>query len=939
MASLKEIQLLSNGRLSVIIAIVYALTAYGSLQLSFEGTNASPVWPPSGIAFTAVWFLGYRVWPGIWLGAFIANMVVFTHNGWTVIPAAPVSALIGVGNSIEALFGVYLLRSFTEETISLSKISDIFKFVFAVLVACLTSATIGTSAVYFSHPTYGISFDMVWFTWWLGDVVGVLVIASIFLTFQRKLWRISSGQSAVEAVLVVLVLVLVNAGVFMGRFPEYGFYSHVTYLALPFAIWSTYRFGFPGATASILITSVIAVFGSTYHLGPFLGQRVPEDLVIVECFIGVVAVTVLTLAAALYERQRAEEDIKHNEARFRSLVENSFEVVAMVDTQAKVLYTSPPTKNILGFDHSELLGHSMFEWMHPQDVPGILEQFQKLLKTPGSIVNAACRMQRKDGSWRWLEGSGHNLLHDPAISAVVINYRDITERKKDEEVRVHFASIVESSDEAIISMSLDGIITSWNKGAEKLYGYTSEEIIGRSAGVLVPEDKKEELGSIFQELEEGRKIEPLETIRRRKDGGFLDVLLTVSPLRNSAGMLTGVSSIERDITERKKAQLAIEESERRFRTMADTAPVMIWVSGADGLYSFFNKAWMVFTGKSMDAELGNGWRKGIHPDDLSRCTQTYLKAFEARERFTLDYRLKCADGVYRWVLDTGVPRFSSDGYFGGFIGSCIDITDRKMAEEVLKRDKDSLVELVDERSKELIKTQKELKQFSRLADIGTLAATVAHELRNPLGVIHLAAYNLKKEKSDLSANKHLANIEKKVWEGNQIIDNLLSYARIKIPHYEEVRILNVLDECVASAQGRFGEKGVNIEKKYGDIQGFIEADPNQIREIFLNILNNACQSFPGQGGSVEVRVEQEGDMLRVSVQDNGVGIAQEDLEKVFEPFFTRKSKGTGLGLTICNELVNLHQGKIDIQSRVGEGTIVCVLLPANRRGYVETANH
>ena len=502
----KRLQLLSTTQLSVLIAIFYAIIAYASLQLAFEGTNASPVWPPSGIAFIAVLFFGYRIWPGIWLGAFIANMIVFTHNGWAFIPAGPVSVLIGIGNSVEALFGVFLLRSFTEEAVSLSKIGDIFKFVFAVLVACLSSATIGTSAVYFIHPAEGVSFDMIWFTWWLGDVVGILVIASIFLTFHKELWKIRSLQSAVEAVLVGLVLITVNAGVFMGKFPEYGFYSHVTYLVLPFAIWSTYRFGFPGATLAILTTSIIAVSGSMIHLGPFIGQRVQEDLVIVECFIGVIAVTVLTLAAALYERQKAEEDIKRNEARFRSLVENSYEIVAMVNAEAKVLYSSPPTEHILGYDNSELLGHSMFEWMHPEDVPGVLEIFQGLLKTPGAIAHAKCRMLRKDGIWRWMEGSGHNLLHDPAIKAVVVNYRDITERKK--------------------------------------------------------------------------------------------------------------------------AQLAIEESERRFRTMADTAPVMIWMSGADGLYSFCNKAWLVFTGQMMDDKLGNGWRKADPSGRLCALHTNLFKGFQ-----------------------------------------------------------------------------------------------------------------------------------------------------------------------------------------------------------------------------------------------------------------------------------------------------------------------
>ncbi len=165
------------------------------------------------------------------------------------------------------------------------------------------------------------------------------------------------------------------------------------------------------------------------------------------------------------------------------------------------------------------------------------------------------------------------------------------------------------------------------------------------------------------------------------------------------------------------------------------------------------------------------------------------------------------DGNWRWMEGSG-HNLLHDPAIGAIVVNYRDITERKLAEEVLKRDKESLELLVDERSKELIKTQKELKQFSRLADIGTLAATVAHELRNPLGVIHLAAYNLKKEKNELGDNKHLVNIEKKVWEGNQIIDNLLSYARIKIPNYENVRILNILDECVSSAQGRFAEKGI-----------------------------------------------------------------------------------------------------------------------------------
>ncbi len=239
-----------------------------------------------------------------------------------------------------------------------------------------------------------------------------------------------------------------------------------------------------------------------------------------------------------------------------------------------------------------------------------------------------------------------------------------------------------------------------------------------------------------------------------------------------------------------------------------------------------------------------------------------------------------------------------------------------------------LVEVkVDQRTKELNQAQHELKQASRLADIGTLAATVAHELRNPLAVIQLSTHNLKREKNNLGENWHLINIEKKVWEGNQIIDNLLNYSRIKIPNRENIEIAGILNECTYAAQGRFQERGVTIEKRFSNETGDVHADANQLREVFMNILNNACQSFAKTGGKVEVAAEVLEDMIKVTVKDNGVGIAQQDLGKIFDPFFTRKSKGTGLGLTICNELVNLNQGRIEIASREGQGTTVAVFLP------------
>lgn len=270
-------------------------------------------------------------------------------------------------------------------------------------------------------------------------------------------------------------------------------------------------------------------------------------------------------------------------------------------------------------------------------------------------------------------------------------------------------------------------------------------------------------------------------------------------------------------------------------------------------------------------------------------------------------------GVTYWDW-TLIPLLNDEDEVDFLVFFLNDVTERKRAEE------------------ELLRTQKELDNAKRLSDIGTLAATVAHELRSPLGVIRTAAYNIRKKARNPSIEGNIANIEKKILESDQIINNLLSYSRIKMPTYQKVKIYDIIQECADSVSNRFGKQKVSIVKKIDTIKkNFIEADPIQINEVFNNILNNAFEALPDQNGRIEIKAVINGqNNINISFKDNGTGIEEENLKRIFEPFFTTKPKGIGLGLSICNEIINLHNSRIDIESQKNKGTTVTVTLPVQK---------
>lgn len=250
-------------------------------------------------------------------------------------------------------------------------------------------------------------------------------------------------------------------------------------------------------------------------------------------------------------------------------------------------------------------------------------------------------------------------------------------------------------------------------------------------------------------------------------------------------------------------------------------------------------------------------------------------------------------------------------------------TARKNNEEALVLDR-----IIEQKTRELDRTKKELKLAKRLSDIGTLAATVAHELRNPLAVIKIALYNIKRKNINKALDNHVLSIEEKIAETAVIINNLLNYSSIKKPDYKNVNFNQLIIAAIDSVRKRVESSGVNISFNTKLKNSFMmDADPFQIKEVLVNIIYNACQAVEERKGRVAVFSETKSNYLIIKIIDNGAGIKKSELKDIFKPFYTAKSKGIGLGLTICDEIVSMHKGSLRVESKKGKGAEFTIKIP------------
>jgi PAS domain S-box-containing protein len=911
----------------VFVAAAYYLAARFSMFLALRGTNAAPIWPPTGIALAAVFLLGYRVWPAIALGAFFANLGTLTNLGFTTPLAMAGSFSTAIGNTLEALAGGFLVLHFIEGRNPFVRTYDIVKFaLFGALICTTISALIGTSAFCVLNGSYG-NFGIIWLTWWIGDAAGALIITPLIMNWES---RLKSGWTSLKITEAAgsLALLFVLSWIVFGKGLD------LPYLFIPLLIWTAFRFGRFETASLVLILSGLSVLGAINGIFVFTGATFNTSLLLLQGYLSIISMTTLLLSSLVTERKTAFADLRR---------------------------------------------------------------------------------------------SNEYLL------------QEITERKRAEERLSHLAAIVESSEDAIIGKTPEGIIQSWNRGAERLYGYREEEIKGLSVSILVPQELAGELTSLLDQVKEGKPVEHYETLRLRKGGNRIEVSVTISPICDSGGRIVGASTIARDITdqkrtereiallsfamnnvheavflsdenarikyvnenacrglgysrdellgmgvpdidpdfpaerwpghwqelktegslifegrhkakdgrifpveikvnyfeydgkgynlalardisERKRTEQALRASEERFRLFMDNSPTIAWMKDEDGRYVYLSKTYEKCIGVLLDEWIGRTdadfWPTNI-AEEFRRNDLAVLAKGETIQ--VLEETINPNGSICFW-LSSKFPLMDATGTrFVAGIG--IDITERKRMEEELGR-------------------AREAAEAANRAK-GEFLANMSHEIKTPIsGIIGMSQLLHLTEISE-DQRELLGNIDTSSERLLRLVNDILDLSKIEAGKIELENVTFSPRKCISDA---VAVQLMQIRRKKLEIRTdiphtvpeIVVGDERRFSQIILNLLDNAVK-FTDSGGitiTAALAHQEEGNaLIRLSVADTGIGMSHETIGKIFKPFSqadastTRRFGGTGLGLAICRDLTDLMGGSIWAESVPGEGSTFHVALP------------
>ncbi|MEX1055556.1 MAG: PAS domain-containing sensor histidine kinase [Rhodothermales bacterium] len=466
-----------------------------------------------------------------------------------------------------------------------------------------------------------------------------------------------------------------------------------------------------------------------------------------------------------------------------------------------------------------------------------------------------------------------------------------------------------------ISRLSDGTLVDVNEEWSLFTGYSPSEAVGRSSTDLGLWSDAGVFATLQAIVNSENSAHEKELGVKTKDGRQKTVLWSAQRIdvEGEPCILTVMS----DITERNRSISALQESERRFRVVADSAPVLIWMSDENIRRTYVNKPWIEFTGLPLEEHLGRGWMASIFADDLETFLKKYEESHRKREPFAVEYRLRRHDGEYRWMLDKGVPRSRADGSFAGYVGSCVDINEQK------------------ETQKKLLEAKEYAEETAKLKS--TFLTNMTHEIRTPLTVI-LGFTSILRQGVRVEYQRFVNLIERSGRRLLLMLDSMLDLAQLEAGSLEidqqKYNVGEIVEGVVAMLAPIIEEKGLTLNLSLPAERCYARVDHAVLTRVLNNMLDNAVK-FTDEG-EINIALEKRGPDIHITLQDTGIGIEQRFLAHVFDPFVQESSgldrthQGSGLGLAVSKRLLELMGGTVRVESSKGEGSVFTIILPAAR---------
>ncbi|MEW6322936.1 MAG: PAS domain S-box protein [Acidobacteriota bacterium] len=615
------------------------------------------------------------------------------------------------------------------------------------------------------------------------------------------------------------------------------------------------------------------------------------------------------------------------------MIETLREPLLVLDGGLRVVMANRAFYRAFALEPEDTIARSLYELRGGQfNLPRLRSLLQDVLPQNTSFENVELACELPHQGQRTLLLNGRRVQREAgAADLVLLAIEDVTHAREVAAVQARLAAIVDGSQDAILSKSLDGTILSWNAGAERLYGYTAEEAVGQHISLIVPRERRPEVAQILDRVARGERVPPHDTVRIRRDGSHVEVSLAVSPIRDAEGRVSGASIIARDVTERNRLEQTRREAEELLQRIASASPAVLYTLDVrDGTVM---PAWVsdnvsrVLGYSVPEALAADWWSNHVHPDDradaVSRRATLTLSGSLAHE-----YRFRRKDDNIVWIRDEARVVPDTAGRVQQVVGSWTDTTERRLVEQ-------------------------RFLQLQKMDSVGRLAGGVAHDFNNLLTVIiGTADLALAGLPAIDPLSQKLKVVRDAAARGAELTRQLLAFARRQV-FEPKVLSLNEVVENMAPMLRRVLGEDITLEIVAATDLGSVRLDPTQLHQVILNLAVNARDAMPA-GGVLTVETANvhldvayvrshagatPGPFVMLAVSDTGVGMDEATRERLFEPFFTTKTlgRGTGLGLATVYGIVKQCGGNIWVYSERDIGTTFKIYFPRVAHGVAAPA--